>query len=140
MYKRQLQYCAGDYADFGGQKKSDFDKYIAQLREWCASPYGCKKVRAVLAYVERGSVAADLVGQRVLVTGDDGKLVTDWKNYAGEAPQISKQLSDETECFVRWRVEDVYKRQNLHCRGQKQDKQYLNPRKWKNAVLSFHAS
>ena len=101
----KLQYCAGDYADFGGQKKSDFDKYIAQLREWCASPYGCKKVRAVLAYVERGSVAADLVGQRVLVTGDDGKLVTDWKNYAGEAPQISKQLSDETECFVRWRVD-----------------------------------
>lgn len=101
----KLQYCAGDYADFGGQKKSDFDKYIAQLREWCASPYGCKKVRAVLAYVERGSMAADLVGQRVLVTGDDGKLVTDWKNYAGEAPQISKQLSDEAECFVRWRVD-----------------------------------
>ena len=101
----KLQYCAGDYADFGGQKKSDFDKYIAQLREWCASPYGCKKVRAVLAYVERGSVAADLVGQRVLVTGDDGKLVTDWKNYAGEAPQVSKQLADETECFVRWRVD-----------------------------------
>ena len=39
--------------------------------------------------------------------GGDGKLVTDWKAYTGEVPQISKQPADETECFVGWRVAGV---------------------------------
>ena len=59
----------------------------------------------MLAYVEKGAVAADLIAARVLVTGGDGKLVSDWKTYDGEKPLIAGELADETECFVRWRVD-----------------------------------
>ncbi len=100
----KLQYIAGDYTAYGGKKKSEYRAYAEQLRAWCGSPFRNENVRAVLAYVEKGTVIADLINARVLVTGSDGKLVTDWKGYEGEPPQISGVLADETECFVRWRV------------------------------------
>ena len=100
----KLQYIAGDYTAYGGKKKSEYRAYAEQLCAWCGSPFRNENVRAVLAYVEKGTVIADLINARVLVTGSDGKLVTDWKGYEGEPPQISGVLADETECFVRWRV------------------------------------
>lgn len=100
----KLQYTAGDYAQYGGAKPPKFNDYVSQLEAWCASEYGSVKLRAVLAYVRRGTLISDLVSYRVLVTGEDGKLVSNWKNYSGDAPAIASLLADETECFVRWRV------------------------------------
>ena len=101
----KLQYIAGDYAMYGGKKEPAFTDYVQQLKSWCESPYGHAKARSVLAYVEKGAVAADLIAARVLVTDGDGKLVSDWKKYDGEKPLIAGELADETECFVRWRVD-----------------------------------
>lgn len=103
----KLQSVAGDYTLFGGKKSHKFDEYINQLSAWCESPHSNDKVRAVLKYAEKGTVIADLVCARILVTGDDGKLITNRKNYKGEKPLISGVLADETECFVRWRVDGV---------------------------------
>ncbi len=100
----KLQYAAGDYEQYGGAKPPRFDDYVRQLGDWCASEYGTDKLRAVLTYVRRGTLVSDLVSYRVLVLGEDGKLVSGWKNYQGEAPAIAPLLADETECFVRWRV------------------------------------
>ncbi len=100
----KLQYTAGDYLAFGGHKDSKYSEYVSQLEGWCASEYGSGKLRAVLAYVRKGTLISDLVSYRVLVTGEDGKLVTNWKKYSGEAPAIAPLLADETECFVRWSV------------------------------------
>ena len=100
----KLQYVAADYPAFGGRKDSKYNEYVSQLEAWCDSEYGSGKLRAVLTYVKSGTLISDLVNYRVLVTGEDGKLVTNWKKYSGEAPAIAPLLADETECFVRWRV------------------------------------
>lgn len=100
----KLQYVAADYPAFGGRKDSKYNEYVSQLEAWCDSEYGSDKLRAVLTYVKSGTLISDLVNYRVLVTGEDGKLVTNWKKYSGEAPAIAPLLADETECFVRWRV------------------------------------
>lgn len=114
----KLQYVAADYAGFGGRKDAKFSEYVSQLEAWCDSGYGSDRLRAVLAYVKKGTLVSDLVNYRVLVTGEDGKLVSNWKNYSGEAPAIAPLLADETECFVRWQVggvplhEDAQTKQN----------------------------
>lgn len=100
----KLQYTTGDYAQYGGAKPGKFDDYICQLEAWCASDYGTDKLRAVLEYARKGTLVSDLVNYGVLVTGDDGNLVSNWKDYKGEAPAIASLLADETECFVRWRA------------------------------------
>lgn len=55
----KIQYVAKDYADYGGGKKAYFDGYFNQLKAWCNSPFAHKKVRAVLVYVQKGSLIAD---------------------------------------------------------------------------------
>ena len=114
----KIQYCAGDYAKFGGKKEAYFKSYLDQLERWCNSFAGHLKARAVLAYVKKGSVIADLVGARILHVGD-GVLLTEWKGDVPE-PAIFKQLSpkkmrnqagveetvrDQGDALVRWIVE-----------------------------------
>ena len=105
----KIQYCAGDYKTFGGNKEPFFEEYIRQLREWQgydANP----KVRAVLSYVEKKSVVADLVREGVLHCGADHRLLTEWTS-AGPAPDLFKMLTprekkrDQGDAFVRWRVQ-----------------------------------
>jgi CRISPR-associated protein Csd1 len=109
----KIQYCAGDYAGFGGRKDAYFDAYLAQLQCWCDSENTHPKARAVLAYVSRRSVVRDLLDAGVLVAAGD-VLLTDWVGEEPE-PAIFKQLTpkkdgaasvrDQGDAFVRWRVE-----------------------------------
>jgi len=105
----KIQYCAGDYKAFGGTKEPFFDEYIQQLRRW----HGYQptpKVSAVLSYVERQSVVADLVRAGVLHCGPDHALLTEWTSDK-TAPDIFKMLTlrdgkrDQGDAFVRWRVQ-----------------------------------
>lgn len=55
----KIQYCAADYKAFGGTKEPFFDPYIEQLRRW--NQYDANpKIGAVLGYVEKKSIVADL--------------------------------------------------------------------------------
>lgn len=109
----KIQYCAADYADFGGRKVPYFGSYLKQLRRWCDSENAHAKAVAVLKYVSRGTVVRDLVDAGVLVA-DNGALLTDW-NGAEPEPAIFKQLTpkkdgtssirDQGDALVRWRVE-----------------------------------
>jgi CRISPR-associated protein Csd1 len=107
----KIQYCAGDYAVFGGAKKSFFSEYHAQLFAWCQSPFAHPKAKAVLTYVERGRLVADLVAERVLHVGTDKKLLTQWTSD-GNAPEIFKVLTakagerDQGDALIRWQVRD----------------------------------
>jgi CRISPR-associated protein Csd1 len=105
----KIQYCAGDYKAFGGTKEPFFDDYIQQLRRW----HGYEptpKVSAVLSYVEKESVVADLVRAGVLHCGPDHALLTEWTSDKA-APDIFKMLTprdgkrDQGDAFVRWRVQ-----------------------------------
>lgn len=107
----KVQYCAADYQSFGGGKTPAFDKYHELLRSWCNSPFVHPKAKAVLTYVEKGRLVADLVSERVLHVGTDQRLLTQWVSD-GDAPEIFKVLTakagerDQGDALIRWQVRD----------------------------------
>jgi CRISPR-associated protein Csd1 len=106
----KIQYCAKDYPKHGGKKKSHFSAYSALLSSWCESSFSHPKVKAVSAYVGKGTVVADLVREKILYIGDDGFLLTSWPADI-PAPALFKNLAksgsiqDQGDAMVRWRVE-----------------------------------
>jgi CRISPR-associated protein Csd1 len=112
----KIQYCAADYPKFNGRKPSYYLQYRDLLARWCKSSSCDPKAAAVLAYVERGTVVADLVRANVLVCSDGGELLTEWRSEL-PTPEILKllpakkdrqtqgTLRDQGDAFVRWRVE-----------------------------------
>lgn len=111
----KIQYVAGDYSATGGAKPSFHAEYLELLAAWCASSHGHAKAQAVLDYVRRGSVVADLVKEKLLHLGSDGKLLMQWGS-AESTPDIFRLLTaqkdkdgqmkrDQGNAFVRWHVE-----------------------------------
>jgi len=101
----KLQYVAKDYAEYGGSKDSYFGNYGAELEKWCTSQYKHPKAIAVFEYIKKGRVIRDLVAQKVLILGDDGKLIEKPEKKSKAAPDIFKALKEQSEAFVRWEVE-----------------------------------
>jgi CRISPR-associated protein Csd1 len=105
----KVQYCALDYPAFGGQKESFFEDYVNQLRAWDKSEAN-PKIAAVLKYVEKGTVVADLISHKIMHCSSEGKLLTQWP-YETETPGLFKMLTpkeghrDQGGAFVRWRVQ-----------------------------------
>ena len=106
----KIQYVAKDYADYGGEKKAYFDGYLKQLKAWCESPFAHPKVQAVLHYVAKGRVVADLVEAGIFPFDSDGKVLNKWETE-GDAPSIFSVLpktKGEIEfgsALVCWQVE-----------------------------------
>ena len=114
----KMQYVARDYLEFGGEVTSGFsarpeephEAYMADIRAWAASGCGNSKLAAILNYVERGQVVADLIGAKVLPVGADGKLLKHWIGDKEAAPPIFRAIQNTQSpevAFVRWRVEEV---------------------------------
>jgi CRISPR-associated protein Csd1 len=106
----KVRYCASDYDAFGGGKKGFYSKYVALLRRWCDSEHSHRKAEAVLTYVQKGTVVADLIREGILFCDKANKLLTEWKSDT-PAPHVFKVLSakdgkrDQGDAFVRWRVQ-----------------------------------
>ncbi|MFQ5852030.1 MAG: type I-C CRISPR-associated protein Cas8c/Csd1 [Candidatus Binatia bacterium] len=106
----KIQYCAADYPKYGGKKKFYYPGYVKQLSAWCQSKFSHPKVKAVLEYVRKGTVVADLIHEKILHLGKEGKLLTTWRSDA-PVPQIFKNLTakagerDQGDALIRWRVE-----------------------------------
>ena len=106
----KIQYVAKDYADYGGEKKAYFEGYLKQLKAWCESPFAHPKVQAVLHYVAKGRVVADLVEAGIFPLDSDGKVLNKWETE-GDAPPIFSVLpktKGEIEfgsALVCWQVE-----------------------------------
>jgi CRISPR-associated protein Csd1 len=110
----KLQYCAGDYADFGGKKEHCFDAYLQQLESWCNSEFWHPTARAVLSYVKKRQIVRDLANEKVLDV-KDGVLVTaedldhDKPKRKGvsvpRAAIFAAVIQDQGDALVRWRVE-----------------------------------
>lgn len=115
----KVYYCGKDYPEFGGKKlfggkgaKFSFLKeYEEQLSAWCNSEFSHAKARAVLAYVRKHSLVSDLVKEKVLHLGTDGKLLTRWDSEA-ETPDIFRLLTakdgerEQGDAFIRWHVRE----------------------------------
>ncbi|MCD6027442.1 MAG: CRISPR-associated protein Csd1 family [Solimicrobium sp.] len=106
----KVQYVAADYSANGDSKPSFHAKFLKILGAWCGSSFAHPKAQAVLDYVRRGSVVADLVREKVLFLDAHGKLCTEWED-ARTKPEIFRLLAggkgeqDQGSAFIRWRVE-----------------------------------
>lgn len=106
----KIQYVAKDYANYGGEKKAYFDGYLKQLKAWCESPFTHPKVQAVLNYVAKGRVVADLVEAGIFPLDSEGKVLNKWEGE-DDAPPIFSVLpktKGEIEfgsALVCWQVE-----------------------------------
>ncbi|PJG82200.1 type I-C CRISPR-associated protein Cas8c/Csd1 [Caviibacterium pharyngocola] len=106
----KIQYVAKDYADYGGEKKAYFNGYLKQLQAWCDSSVAHPKVQAVLTYVQKGTVIADLVQAGIFQLDSNGKILKKWEEK-GDVPPIFSVLpkaKGEIEfgsALVCWRVE-----------------------------------
>jgi len=113
----KLQYVAKDYSDYGGKKKSGYERnpteknkdetyYYEQLNEWCSSQDKHPKAIAVLKYVQKGTLINDLIDHNILIANNRGKLLEKWdKQKDKEIPEIFKVSGEQAEAFVRWVVE-----------------------------------
>lgn len=105
----KLIYVAGDYRRYVGQPKgTPYEDYLAQLRAWCESPGAHPKVRSVYAYVRKGTLMTDLIGERVLSVDKHGKWLSKWPAVMGEKPRLFKVLAgtqNQEDAFVRFAVD-----------------------------------
>ena len=126
-----LQYCAGDYKQYG-DRKPYFDSYSKKLEVWAESNTSShEKVKAVYAYVSKKTLVSDLIKKELLAV-KDGKLAvvekTDDKEKVkvtspnkNDSPMIvdsrelhpimklltadDKGIKNQAKVFVRWKVE-----------------------------------
>lgn len=108
----KVQYCAADYPEYGGRKPSFFKEYEAQLGRWCESEFSHPKAKAVLAYIRKGSVVADLVREKILYIDSTGNLLTRWTGE-NQTPDLFRLLTakagerDQGDAFIRWHVREA---------------------------------
>src|SRR5581483_3688396 len=119
----KLQYVASDFIECGGklpksyqgegEKKKDpkkiHEEYCNLLREWCNSAeFSHPKARAVLKYVEKGTLVKDLARFGILHLGADGKFLVkkDVKRNKDDQDIFAvPKMTDQQTAVVRWRVE-----------------------------------
>lgn len=99
----KLQYIAGDYKSYGGSKDACYEDYITQLSEWCNSQYSHPYVCAVLTYLKKGTVIADLIKDGILFS-ENGKLLESWNGTKENTPPIFSVLKDQSDAFIRFAV------------------------------------
>ena len=109
----RVRFCAGDYLARGGQKAHFFEDYLKQLSGWCSVSYAHPKAVAVLAYVSKQTLVADLGAEQVLFLDKDRRLLTSWEG--DQVPLLFQMLTkekvegrtvqDQGDAFVRWVVE-----------------------------------
>ena len=107
----KVQYCAADYPEMGGSKPSFFKEFESQLAAWCNSPASHAKAQAVLTYIRKKQVVADLTREQVLHVGSDRKLLTRWTSNT-QTPELFRVLTaksgerDQGDAFIRWHVRE----------------------------------
>lgn len=108
----KVQYCAADYPKHGGEKPSFFKEYEELLSTWCDSEFSHSKARAVLVYARKHNVVADLIKEKILHVGADGKLLKRWPGES-QSPTIFRLLTakdgerDQGDAFIRWHVREA---------------------------------
>lgn len=107
----KLQYIAGDYVQYGGEKKKfDYEEYMKNLQDWCSSPYAHPYVQAVYTYLQKKCLIHDLSEYKILPLNQDGSLMKNWKGGKENTPAIFQNMDkDKTafDSFVRFSVNEV---------------------------------
>lgn len=110
----KLQYIAKDYPFWGGARPSFYSEYRSLIKSWAESDFGHPKIRAIFDYIDKGTVVADLIKEKVLYIDDNGRLLKKWPFEANSElpiPSIFKVLPkeggvlDQGSALVCWSVE-----------------------------------
>ncbi|RMH37744.1 MAG: type I-C CRISPR-associated protein Cas8c/Csd1 [Gammaproteobacteria bacterium] len=115
-FSDKLQYLAGDFVEHGGKVTSGFAKdpeepyrqFVTLLTNWCNSPYGHPKARAVLTYVQKKTLMQDLITQKILLVDGNGNLISKKEAKRDRnSKDIFSVLNAQTQdgAVVRWIVE-----------------------------------
>lgn len=118
----QVQYCASDLKAYGRDNSKFVKGFVEQLKSWCSSAHSHPKAVAVLKYVEKGTLAHDLVAAGVLVLDENGKLASEKPksdSHQGVMPYLPKKKGtrnkpegiDQGGAQIRWRVEQPLERE-----------------------------
>lgn len=101
----KLQYVAGDYTKYGGEKGASFhEEYMRNLSEWCQSECTNSKVQVLYQYLKKSTLISDLVESKVLHCDESGKLLIKYPDKETE-PIIFKVIQGrQSDAFVRFRV------------------------------------
>lgn len=105
----KLMFVAGDFTKYTGQddKSEAHDKYITQLGNWCSSDFSHPYIEAIYKYVKKGTVIEDLLAEKILHIGDNGRLLAKWTDKDVEKPKIFTVLAgDQESAFVRFNVHE----------------------------------
>ena len=108
----KLQYLAGDFVKYGGKVTSGFQRnpaephqnFVTLLSGWnskCLHP----KVSAILKYIQKGTLMADLVKEGVLLVDHRRLLAKDDIEPEKRRGTIFDVLNDQGDAVVRWVVE-----------------------------------
>lgn len=110
----KVQYLAGDYFEgYAVNPKRDFHQpYLELLSSWCNSNSAHPKAKAILKYVQKGTLVKDLLKAEVLIADSDNQSKLAYPKQAGDYPDsILSSLNKNTEgvfdqgaAFIAWRV------------------------------------
>ena len=109
----KLQYIAADYKEFGGKKPAYFCSYRDQIQRWAESDFSNASIKAVFKYIDKKSVTADLIEEKILSIDASNRLLTQWTDKEVEPPALFKILPkdkgqlDQGNALVCWEVESV---------------------------------
>ncbi|MFH1824163.1 MAG: type I-C CRISPR-associated protein Cas8c/Csd1 [Candidatus Firestonebacteria bacterium] len=116
----KLQYIAKDYVDYYQKKKDDkknkkpkdykiyHDSYKELLEQWCNSNFSHQKAKAVLKFITKGNVIENLIAYKILVLGEDEKLLKKWDGTQSKKTDLFNRIKGtewQQDAFVRWEVE-----------------------------------
>jgi len=115
----EIRYLAGDYIECGGRvpkiyKKDEskarelYEKYKNLLSGWSNSEFSQPKVRAVLRYIEKGTLVKDLAQYGIFHLGSDGKFLPkkDIKRNKDDQDIFAvPNMTNQDEAVIRWKVE-----------------------------------
>ncbi len=115
----ELRYLAGDYVECGGRVPKIYEKNKSEAKEiyykyrnllsgWCHSEFSHPKVRAVLEYIEKGTLVKDLARYGIFHLGSDGKFLPKKEVKRNEDAQdifAVPGMTNQDEAVVRWVVE-----------------------------------
>ncbi len=100
----KLQYVAGDYHFYGGDKNPGWEAYMEQIEAWCASPFAHPKVCIVRDFLRKGTLISDLIQMGVMLE-EKGKLVEKPNDeQKAKHPLLAITGLNQVEAFVRFRV------------------------------------
>lgn len=105
----KLQYLAGDYIKYGGEKGERFYlDYMADLKAWCQSDYAHPRVQVLYEYLKKGCLIEDLISEKLLLLQENGTIMTTWTGATEEKQgvfTVASALSHPLDALIRIEVE-----------------------------------